>query len=146
VQVPPFRSQGLADPTAHPAVVTPERHLIGPPVGLDLQVLDVGEHPQRQERGLQVPVGPLDLALGLGASRLEHMMRRPRWPHRAATSGCSRALRPTPSATIEESLSTTIASGTPPRRRKHPTEPCRKSAIVFEWLWPAEWGSVVTHP
>jgi hypothetical protein len=47
-------------------------------------------------------------------------------------------------------LSTTIASGTPPRRWKHPRVACKKSAIVLVKLntvaWAAECGSVVTHP
>lgn len=51
---------------------------------------------------------------------------------------------------MEGSLSTTSASGTPPRRRKQPRIAGRRSWVVREKqntaAWAAEWGRVVTHP
>ena len=72
VQVPPLRGQGLPDPAPHPAVVAAVRDVGRPGVGLGLQVIEVREGSQRQERALQVPVGPLDLALGLRLAGIEH--------------------------------------------------------------------------
>jgi hypothetical protein len=66
VQVAALGGKGVGDPASHPAVVTAKGHVGGPRIVLGLQVLQVSEVAQRQERGLQVPVGPLDLALGLG--------------------------------------------------------------------------------
>src|SRR5204863_10102358 len=110
----------------------------------------VGEGPQGKERGLQVPLVRSTCPLDSGLPGSCTMSFRPRCPHRAATSGCRTALRPTPVATIEESLSTTMASGTPPRRPKHSTAPCRKSAMDLDRLYTtacaAEWGRVVTQP
>jgi hypothetical protein len=71
-QEPSLGSQGVGDPAAHTAMVAAPGHLLGPGVRLRLQVAEVVEAPQRQERGLQVPVGPLDLALGLGLAGLQH--------------------------------------------------------------------------
>lgn len=53
-------------------------------------------------------------------------------PKSAATSRCTRAGRER-GTTIEESRSTTIASGAPPSRQRVPEKAGRKSSIAFEW-------------
>jgi hypothetical protein len=54
--------------------------LAGPVIVLALEVLDVVERAQRQERRVEIAVGALDLALGLRTSGLQHHHPDPQRP------------------------------------------------------------------
>ena len=84
--------------------------VLSPGIVMGLQVEQIGELPQRQERAFQVAVGPLDLPLAWGSPARSTTTRVPSRPKNAAISSCKIATPPRRSATIAVSLSHTTFS------------------------------------
>lgn len=147
---PALGGQRVGDPCTHPAMVATPGHLLGPGVGLGLQVCQVLEAPQRQERGLQIPVGPLDLALGLRLARLQHHQAHAQLPAQGGHLGMQHGPLADPVGHDRGVIVDHHGLGDTAQALQASQDPCRKSAMVLDRLsttaWAAECGKVVTQP
>jgi len=149
-QEPPLDVPRVRDDRPDTPVVPAVGDGAGPAIVLVLEVCDVGERAQRQERCVEVAVGAFDLSLDSGRPGCSTTTPIPKAPKNAATSSCRIATPPRRSRTIAASLSHTTFSGAPPRRSKHPSAAGSRSPIVRPRVntaaCAAECGSVVTNP